>query len=187
MKPVHLQVKILGQVLRSSKFDTTRASTSFNQLFVFDILSQTAALKQFLLEHPSVDVAVVQSDKVFSEAKQSLEGIELGVPASVAVFLYGSDMNCELQPRVTFTLIISHLSDEEKNLRARVVTKQATLRSPDAPQLLDEDSEVEVISEFSKFEAEKETLGDMEELEVPEVVPQLELPLRLRASSQSKE
>jgi hypothetical protein len=183
-KPFSLQMKIMGQVLHSTKFDTTKTSTTFNQLFVFDILSQAATLKQFLLEHPSVEVSLLQNEKVVSQAKQFLQSIELGVPASVAVFLYGSDMNCDVQPRVTLTLVISHVGDGENDLAARMIQKEATVVTPSAPPLLDEDTEVEAISDF---EADKETFGDVEQYKEPEVVPQLELPTRLRAISKSKE
>jgi hypothetical protein len=187
-KQFNIQVKILGQVLHSANFDTTKASTTFNQLFVFDILSKTDTLKQFLSEHPPVEVSLLQSDKVVSHAKQFLESIELGVPEIATVFLYGSDMSCDLQPRVTLTLVISQLDGGgEKELKAQVVQKEATVVTPSAPPLLDEDTEGEIMSEFSKFEADKETLGYTEDFEEPEVVPRLELPPRFRALSNSKD
>lgn len=175
-------MKILGQELHSPSFDPTMASTSFNKLFVFDILSQAATLKQFLSEQPPLEIALMQSDNVVCQAKHFLDSLELDVPASVAVFLYSSDMSSDLQPRVTLTLVISPLSKGDKAVATRSAKKEATVVTPSAPPL---DEDTEVISDFSKSEAEKES--DMEVFEKPEVVQQQELPIRLRATSKSKD
>lgn len=184
-KTFHLQMKILGQELHSPSFDPTMASTSFNKLFVFDILSQAATLKQCLSEQPPLEIALLQSDNVVCQAKHFLDSLELDVPASVAVFLYSSGMSSNLQPRVTLTLVISPLIKGDKAVATRSAKKEATVVTPSAPPL---DEDTEVISDFSKSEAEKGS--DMEVFEKPEVVQQQELPItpiRLRATSKSKD
>jgi len=170
--------------LYSASFDPNLSKIAFDQLFVFDVLSKTSTLRQFLSEHPSVDVSLMHSDSVVCQAKHFLGCLNLGVPTTATIFLFRDNMDSEMQPSVTLRLMVSDL--EPDFATPAPVQKVATLETPSAPPpvLFEEDTEFEIVSEFSKLNDDLELSEPKEKIKTPreEIVP----PLKLRAVTKSK-
>ncbi|XP_065352054.1 ninein-like protein isoform X1 [Cloeon dipterum] len=155
-----LQLKLFGQTLTTNQFDIVEPKTVLNKTFVFDIFSKTPILVQFLSENPIMEVALTQENRTVLETSHFL-AIELGQPMTTDLFFKGC--NRDPQPKVTVAFSIQPLREVEE-VNTKEVQREAEIHSPFAPSapiLLEDDTEIEIISEYSKnFETESDMADD---------------------------